>query len=157
MRDMNGLKLRQAKAADVDTIVALISDDPFGAKRERPGDPAYAAAFQAIEADPNNELWVIEAPDGRVVGTLQITFIPGISRIGATRAQIEAVRVAEELRGQGIGRWLFENAIARAREKGASLVQLTSEKTRTDAHGFYNSLGFEATHAGFKLTLTPNT
>lgn len=151
MRDLDGLKLRHAVAGDLDAIVAILADDKLGKLREKPGDPAYATAFAAIDADPNNELWVIEGPDGRVMGTLQLTFIPGLSHKGATRAQIEAVRVVDELQGQGVGRWLFERMIERARERGAHLVQLTSDKQRPDAIRFYQSLGFVASHEGFKL------
>ena len=151
MSVIDGLKLRQASAGDVAAIVKLLADDPLGAKRENPGDPAYDRAFAAIDADPNNELWVIEGPDGRVLGVLQLTFIPGISHTAGTRAQIEGVRVADELTGQGVGRWFFQQMLERARDKGARLVQLTSDKTRTDAIRFYESLGFTATHEGFKL------
>jgi GNAT superfamily N-acetyltransferase len=145
------LKLRQAVAGDVAGIVNLLADDPLGAKRENPGDPAYDAAFAAIDRDPNNELWVIEGPDGRVLGVLQLTFIPGITHTAGTRAQIEGVRVADELTGKGVGTWFFQQMIERARAKGARLVQLTSDKTRTDAIRFYENLGFTASHEGFKL------
>ncbi len=151
MSVIDTLKLRQAVAGDVAAIVRLLADDPLGAKREKPGDPVYDEAFRAIDADPNNELWVIEGPDGRVLGILQLTFIPGLSHRAGWRAQIEGVRVAEELTGQGVGTWFFEQMIARAREKGVRMVQLTSDKTRTDAIRFYEALGFTATHEGFKL------
>lgn len=151
MHELNGLKLRQAAADDLEAIVAILADDMLGKSREQPGDPAYKAAFEAIAADPNNELWVIEGPDKRVMGTLQLTFIPGISLKGGTRAQIEAVRIVDELQGQGVGRWMFERMIERARERGAMLVQLTSDKQRPDAIRFYQSLGFAASHEGFKL------
>ncbi len=150
---MGELKLRQATAPDIDAVVALIAADHLGASREKPGDLVYMKAFDAIAADPNNELWVIEGPDKRVLGCAQLTFIPGLSRAGATRAQIESVRVADELQGQGVGRWLFETMIGHARQKGASLVQLTSDKTRPDAIRFYESLGFTASHEGLKLSL----
>lgn len=145
------LKLRQANAADVEAIVSLLTDDPLGKARERPGDPAYMIAFNEIENDPNNELWVIESPDGKIAGTAQLTFIPGISRLGAKRAMIEGVRVSDQYQGKGIGRWFFESLIARAKGNGAALVQLTSDKTRPEAIQFYESLGFVASHEGFKL------
>ncbi|MBO6519485.1 MAG: GNAT family N-acetyltransferase [Rhodospirillales bacterium] len=148
---MDSLKLRLATASDVAAIVSLLSDDPLGAKREKPGDPAYDKAFEAIDRDPNNELWVIEGPDGRVRGILQLTFIPGLSHTAGWRAQIEGVRVADELTGKGVGTWFFKQMIERAREKGVRLVQLTSDKTRADAIRFYEALGFTATHEGFKL------
>lgn len=151
MSVIDQLKMRQAVAGDVAAIVELLSDDPLGAKREKPGDPAYDKAFEAIDKDPNNELWVIEGPDKRVLGILQLTFIPGLSHTAGWRAQIEGVRVAEELTGQGVGTWFFKQMIERAREKGVRMVQLTSDKTRTDAIRFYEALGFTATHEGFKL------
>ena len=148
-----GLTLRQAAKADVDAIVALLADDPLGQSRERPGDPLYLDAFQALEGDPNNELWVLDAGNGKIAGVLQLTFIPGLSRMGALRAMIESVRVGDAWQGKGVGRWLFEQMIARARERGAVLVQLTSDKARPDALRFYESLGFVASHEGFKLKL----
>lgn len=151
MSVIDSLKLRLATASDVAAIVSLLSDDPLGAKREKPGDPAYDKAFEAIDRDPNNELWVIEGPDGRVRGILQLTFIPGLSHTAGWRAQIEGVRVADELTGKGVGTWFFKQMIERAREKGVRLVQLTSDKTRADAIRFYEALGFTATHEGFKL------
>ncbi len=151
MSVIDQLKLRQAVAGDVAAIVELLSDDPLGAKREKPGDPAYDKAFEAIDKDPNNELWVIEGPDKRVLGILQLTFIPGLSHTAGWRAQIEGVRVADELTGKGVGTWFFKQMIERAREKGVRMVQLTSDKTRTDAIRFYEALGFAATHEGFKL------
>lgn len=151
MSVIDHLNLRQATADDVAAIVQLLVDDPLGAKRENPGDPAYDAAFAEIDKDPNNELWVIEGDDGRVLGVLQLTFIPGITHTAGTRAMIEGVRVADELTGKGVGTWFFQQMIERAREKGARLVQLTSDKTRTDAIRFYENLGFTATHEGFKL------
>ncbi len=151
--NMEDLKLRQARRDDLDAMVALLADDALGAGREKPGDPAYIVAFDEIDCDPNNELWVIEGPDRRVLGVLQLTFIPGISRLGAKRAMIESVRVADELQGKGVGRWFFTEMIARARNQGAVLVQLTSDKTRPDAIRFYESLGFVASHEGFKLKL----
>lgn len=151
MSVIDTLKLRQAAADDVAAIVNLLVDDPLGAKRENPGDPAYDKAFNAIDSDPNNELWVIEGPDGRVLGVLQLTFIPGITHTAGWRAQIEGVRVADELTGKGVGTWFFQQMIERAREKGVRLVQLTSDKTRADAIRFYEALGFTATHEGFKL------
>ncbi|MDB9703376.1 GNAT family N-acetyltransferase [Rhodospirillales bacterium] len=150
---MDDLKLRQATRDDLDAMVALLADDKLGAGREKPSDPAYAKAFSEMENDPNNELWVIEGPNAPVLGVLQLTFIPGLSRIGAKRAMIESVRVADELQGRGVGRWFFTQMIARAREQGAVLLQLTSDKTRPDAIRFYESLGFIGSHEGFKLKL----
>jgi GNAT superfamily N-acetyltransferase len=144
------VEIRRAVAADVPAIVAMLADDPLGARRERPGDPAYASAFADIDADPRQFLAVAVA-GGEVVGTLQLTFIPGLSRLGATRALIEAVRVRSDQRGGGLGASLVRWAIETARTRGATLVQLTTDASRHDAHRFYERLGFEATHVGMKL------
>ncbi len=144
---------RPARREDVPLIVALLADDPIAAAREGdPSDEAYLAAFQAIAADPRQELVVAEA-DGEVVGTMQLTFVPGLSRRGGERALIEAVRVGASMRGQGLGRAMMRWAIDRARERGCRMVQLTSDKARADAHRFYTSLGFVDSHVGFKLGL----
>jgi len=144
------LEIRRAVATDVPAIVEMLADDPLGTRRERPGDPAYAAAFEEIDADPRQVLAVAVAGD-EVVGTLQLTFIPGLSRLGSTRALIEAVRVRTDHRGSGLGAELIRWAIDTARSRGAALVQLTTDATRKDAHRFYERLGFEATHVGMKL------
>ncbi|HEX5114474.1 MAG TPA: GNAT family N-acetyltransferase [Pseudonocardiaceae bacterium] len=144
--------IRRARRADVPAIVALLADDPLGAGRERPGDPAYLAAFDELAADPRQVLVVAESA-GEVVGSLQLTFIPGLSRLGATRAQIEAVRVRSDMRGSGLGDALVRWAIDTARDHGCALVQLTTDVSRTDAHRFYRRLGFQPTHVGMKLAL----
>jgi GNAT superfamily N-acetyltransferase len=144
--------IRAATRADVPAIVALLADDPLGAVRERPGDPAYLAAFDALAADPR-QLLVVASVDSVVVGTLQLTFIPGLSRVGSTRAQIEAVRVRSDQRGGGLGRLLIGWAVEVARERGAAVVQLTTDVSRVDAQRFYLGLGFVASHVGMKLAL----
>jgi GNAT superfamily N-acetyltransferase len=144
--------IREARQDDVPAIVAMLADDPLGARREQPGDPAYLAAFLALDADPRQLLVVADA-EGEPVGTLQLTFIPGLSRRGATRAQIEAVRVRSDLRGSGLGANLVRWAIDTARERGCAMVQLTSDNSRVDAQRFYRRLGFEVTHVGMKLPL----
>ena len=150
-----GVLVRPARTDDLPAIIRLLADDALGSTREDPRDPpadCYVAALAAIDTDPNNELVVLER-DGAVAGCLQLTVIPGLSRKGATRAQIESVRVDSSLRGHGLGRTLFEWAIARARAKGCVLVQLTTDKARPEALRFYESLGFVASHEGMKLTL----
>jgi GNAT superfamily N-acetyltransferase len=145
--------IRLATRGDLAAIVRLIADDGLGRGREDLSATlaaCYTDAFAAIEADPNNEIAVMER-DGEIVGCLQLTYIPGLSRQGAWRAQIESVRVASDLRGQGLGRKFFEWAIARAKDKGCALVQLTTDKSRAEAHRFYESLGFTASHDGMKL------
>lgn len=144
--------LRRAAADDVRAIVDLLADDVLGKTREAPGDPCYAEAFAAIDGDPNQFLAVAEA-DGEIVGCLQLTFIPGLSLKGLWRGQIESVRIAASRRGQGHGHVMIEWAIEECRKRGCGLVQLTMNKTRDDTLRFYRSLGFEATHEGFKLTL----
>lgn len=133
----------------------MLADDDLGRGREDarlPLDPGYIKAFEAILADPH-QLEVVVERQGQIVGCCQITFIPGLTRRGMTRALLESVRIAAPLRGQGIGRAFFEWILDTCRSRGAGLVQLTSDKSRARAHGFYASLGFIATHEGFKLTL----
>lgn len=150
---MNDLVIRRATATDVATIVAMIADDQLGATRESVDDlTPYLAAFEQIDSDPNQLLMVAERND-EVIGTLQLTIIPGLSRRGSTRGLIEAVRVAKSARGSGLGTTLVRWAVEESRTRGCTLVQLTSDKTRTDAHRFYTNLGFENTHEGFKLKL----
>jgi GNAT superfamily N-acetyltransferase len=143
---------RDARRDEVPRIVALLADDVLGAGREAEVDDAYWAAFDDIAADPRNRLIVAEA-DGQLAGTLQLTFLPGLSRHGTLRAQIEGVRVAAPGRGQGLGRAMIEWAVDEARRNGCGLVQLTSDKRRADAIRFYESLGFEPSHEGLKLPL----
>jgi GNAT superfamily N-acetyltransferase len=153
MTDMIGF--RAASARDLTTIIALLADDPIGRVRENPGprlDTCYREAFAAIERDPNQLLAVAER-SGDVIGVLQLSFIPGLTRRGMWRGQIEGVRVAASGRASGIGRAMLEWAIEECRRRGCGLVQLTSDKRRADAHRFYESLGFEATHQGYKLSL----
>jgi len=146
---------RGAALGDLEAIVALLADDPIGSGRESVGvrlDPRYVEAFAAIERDPNQLLAVAER-DGRVTGVLQLSFIPGMTRRGMWRGQIEGVRVAAGERGSGIGRAMLLWAIEECRKRGCGLVQLTSDKRRADAHAFYEALGFRATHEGYKLAL----
>lgn len=146
---------RPATPSDLAAIVALLADDPLGAAREdtaSPPNPRYVAAFEAIQRDPNQLLAVAEI-DGAVVGVLQLTFIPGLSRLGMTRGLIESVRIAAAQRGAGLGQKMFAWAIQACRARGCELVQLTTDKSRPDAHRFYERLGFVASHEGYKLAL----
>ncbi|MGK5694793.1 N-acetyltransferase family protein [Streptomyces sp. URMC 128] len=150
---MGDLEIRPAASGDVPAIVAMLADDPLGAQRESPDDlTPYLTALERLSADPNQRL-VVAVREGRVIGTLQLTVIPGLSRRGATRSIIEGVRVHADERGSGLGTQLIEWAIDESRRQGCQLVQLTSDKTRTDAHRFYERLGFTASHTGFKLPL----
>jgi GNAT superfamily N-acetyltransferase len=143
---------RDARRDDVPAIVELLAADVLGAGREAGLDDAYWRAFDQICADPSSRLVVADA-DGEVAGTLQLTLLPGMSRHGMLRAQIEAVRVAAPRRGHGLGRAMIEWAIGQARERGCGLVQLTCDKQRPAAVRFYESLGFTASHEGLKLSL----
>ena len=144
---------RRAVRADLPEIVRLLADDPLGAKREEyvlPLPERYHAAFEVIDRDPNQELVVVELR-GKVVGVLQLTYIPYMTYRGSWRALIEGVRIDFSLRSAGIGRKLFAWAVERARDRGCHMLQLTSDKTRPDAIRFYESLGFVASHEGMKL------
>jgi GNAT superfamily N-acetyltransferase len=145
--------VRRALVDDVAAIIALIADDQIGQDRDGGDLAPYTEAFAVIDADPAQLLVVVADAPGAVVGTLQLTFIPGLARRGALRAQIEAVRISRHLRGQGIGGEMLAWAIQEARRRGCALVQLTSDKRRQEAHRLYSRLGFTASHDGFKLRL----
>jgi GNAT superfamily N-acetyltransferase len=145
--------VRQAVAGDVPAIVDLIAADQIAAERDGGDLGPYTRAFAEIDADPAQLLVVVTDAQRAVLGTLQLTFIPGLARRGALRAQIEAVRIHRDHRGRGLGHQLISWAIQEARHRGCALVQLTSDKRRQDAHRFYGRLGFAATHDGFKLRL----
>jgi GNAT superfamily N-acetyltransferase len=145
--------IRRAARSDVPRIVELIAADQLGKHRDGGELAPYDRAFTAIDRDPAQLLVVLTHPDSEVVGTLQLTFIPGMARRGATRGLIEAVRVASGLRGRGLGGGLIAWAVDEARRRGCAVVQLTSDKRREDAHRFYGRLGFVASHEGFKLLL----
>ncbi len=150
---MGDLEIRAAVTDDVPAIVGMLADDPLGAQRESPDDlTPYLTALERLSADPNQRV-VVAVREGRVVGTLQLTIVPGLSRRGATRSIIEGVRIHADERGSGMGTRLIEWAIDESRHQGCQLVQLTSDHTRTDAHRFYEQLGFTASHVGFKLQL----
>lgn len=147
--------MRQARRADVPAVVALLADDVLGKTRETGEQPElarYYQAFDEIERDKRNHLMVAEL-DGEIVGTYQVTYIPYLSRGGNERALIEAVRVATKRRGRGVGREMMLFALAEARARGCLMAQLTTDRQRKDAHRFYLSLGFVASHDGMKLVL----
>jgi GNAT superfamily N-acetyltransferase len=153
---MRDPRFRRARREDVPAIVRLLADDLLGATREASGaaEPpeAYWRAFDAIDADAR-QLLVVGELDGRVVGTLQLSFIPSLTWRGGERAQIEAVRIEAGSRGRGVGRAMVRWAIEQARLRGCRLVQLTTDRRRPDALRFYESLGFRASHTGLKLPL----
>jgi GNAT superfamily N-acetyltransferase len=148
--------MRPARREDVGAIVALLADDELGAGREvvcDPPAPAYLEAFDKVAADPRNLLTVAEDAAGAVVGTLQMTFIPGLSNQGAELALIEAVRVDSSLRGQGLGQIMIRWALDEARRRGCSNIELLAHNDRTDAHRFYERLGFARSHQGMRRAL----
>ena len=152
---MSAISIRRAREADVAAIVAMLADDALGQAREDASLPlaqAYLDAFAAIDSDPN-QLLAVMADGDDIIGTLQITFLAGLSLRGAWRGQIEAVRVATNRRNEGLGQRLFDWAIGKCRERGCRVVQLTTNKSRADAHRFYERLGFKASHIGYKLEL----
>jgi len=147
------MTIRPAERTDVFFIVKMLADDELGHKREQFEDPlpdVYYQAFAVIDQDPHQELMVVEEKE-EVIGVFQLTFIPYLTYQGGVRAQIEGVRIRKDQRGRGLGQTMFEWAIARAKEKGAHLLQLTTDKKRPDALRFYEKLGFKATHEGMKL------
>lgn len=146
--------IRPAASGDLDQIVQLLADDMLGREREdlsAEARPKYRDALAAVIASPENTLFMMEE-DGRLIGCLQLTMIPGLSRQGLKRAQIESVRIAADRRGKGLGAQLIRFAIDEAKNCGAGIVQLTTSASRANAHRFYEQLGFEQTHKGFKLT-----
>ena len=149
-------RLRRAVVGDLPSIVELLIDDPLGLAREGGDGPGaiepYVRAFEAVDADPAH-LLVVAEDGGRLVATLQLSFIPGLARRGALRAQVEGVRVHPEKRNSGLGRALLQWAADEAERRGCALIQLTSDKQRADAHRFYTRLGYVSSHEGFKLEL----
>lgn len=146
------IRFRTATRADVAAIVALLTDDPLGRAREGSDLAPYLAGFDAVAANPMHQIIVGEI-DGRIVATCQLTILHGLSRQGMTRALVEAVRTAPDLRSQGIGAALMAEAEARARVAGARIIQLTTDKSRGRAHAFYDRLGYEPSHLGYKKPL----
>lgn len=152
---MNEVVFRLAKREDLPSIVRMLAEDDLGSRRERFEEPlpeSYYKAFEQIEDDPNHELVVAET-DGEVVGTLHLMFLPSVSYQGGLRAQVESVRVDGKFRGQGIGSGMMKWAVEKAQARGAHLVQLTTYRSRDDAHRFYERLGFTKSHVGMKLSL----
>ncbi|SEN73254.1 Acetyltransferase (GNAT) family protein [Roseovarius tolerans] len=147
------IRFRPARREEVPQIVALLRDDMFGQGRESGDMDRYVAAFDSMRQEGGNEVIVGLDPQDRVVATYQLTLIRGLSLAAARRAQVESVRIASQLRGQGLGHRMFADVEARARAAGCALVQLTMNSTREDARRFYEDLGFAASHTGFKLYL----
>ena len=149
------MSIRIATESDLPYIIEMLADDPLGSHREstkKPIIPEYRAAFQQISDDPNHHLVVYEA-ENEVIGTLQLSMLPNMTYKGSWRAQIEGVRVRKDFHGQGIGQKMIQWAIEQSKEKGAFIVQLTTDKKRPTAKLFYEKMGFQATHEGMKLKL----
>ena len=152
---MSELLIRDAAVGDISAVVALLADDEKGRVREDASPDlhsGYIHAFAAIAADPNQRLLIADQ-DGAIVGTFQLSFLPGLSFRGAWRGQIEAVRIASHVRGRGLGREMVLWAVERCRERGCRMVQLTTHRDRERAHAFYERMGFERSHIGMKLHL----
>jgi GNAT superfamily N-acetyltransferase len=150
------IRMRRATRADVATIVALLADDARSGEAEEVSDPpalAYLEAFARVDAEARSLLAVAEADDGAVVGTLQLTFIPGLSNRGGELALLSAVRIAASQRGQGLGGQMVGWAIDEARRRGCGIIELLSHASRTDAQRFYERLGFARSHVGMRLAL----
>ncbi|ASK29975.1 GNAT family N-acetyltransferase [Chryseobacterium sp. T16E-39] len=150
------LHLRKATSADLMAIIKMLADDILGQNREKVSDPLderYFTAFKAIEKNPDQDLLVMVNDHDEILGTLQITYLQYLNHTGSKRALIESVRIHSSQRGRGLGEEMFRLAIIRARENGADVVQLTSDKTRTEALRFYKKLGFTASHEGFKMKI----
>ena len=147
------LTFREAQRADLPYIIRMMANDKLGQQREHFSEPlseAYIRAFETIRADAHQELIVVERV-GEVIGAMQLSFLQYLSYQGGLRAQVENVRVRDDWQGQGVGTAMFRWAIARAQERGAHLLQLTTDKQRPEAVGFYQKLGFVASHEGMKL------
>ncbi|GGM35049.1 acetyltransferase [Micromonospora sonchi] len=150
---MSDVIFREAVRADLPAVLDLLADDVLGRTRDvSEVDATYEEAFADITADPRNQLVVAEA-GGELLGCMQLTYIPGLGRHGTERQLVESVRVRSDHRGRGLGRLMMTWAIDQARLRGCGLVQLTTDKTRHDAHRFYLGLGFVASHEGMKLNL----
>ena len=151
----NRLNYRLALESDVPAIVEMLADDELGAMREdlrTPLPQRYLDAFRNISCDENQELTVVEL-DGEVSGTFHLSFIQYLTHRGGMRAQIEAVRIKGEMRGNGIGKEIFQYIIQRAKDRRAHMVQLTTDHQRPGALRFYRRLGFVNSHNGMKLYL----
>jgi GNAT superfamily N-acetyltransferase len=149
------IHFRLARRADLPFIVRMLADDDLGSQREKIVDPlpeSYYSAFEQIDTDSNHELIVAER-QGEVIGTLHLMFLPSVSFQGGLRAQVESVRVDKRFQSQGIGSQMMQWSMGRAKQRGAHVVQLTTHKTRVDAHRFYERLGFKGSHLGMKLSL----
>ena len=156
MQNNRELMFRKAKEDDIPIIVEMLSDDELGSKREDykvPLPKSYYDAFQNIFQDKNQELIILENFNNEIIGTLQLTFIQYLTYRGGLRAQIDAVRIQKKFRGKGFGKKIFKWAIKRSIDKGAHLVQLTTDKQRPVAIEFYRELGFRDSHMGMKLNL----
>ena len=150
---MSDLKLRPATVDDLPAIISMLADDHLGVGREDPSmplHPRYQQAFAAIASNFNQHLIVMEW-EGEAIGTLQLTVVPGLSRLGSPRGLIEGLRVRSDRRGYGLGTRLIAWAVEVSRRSGCATVELVAHESRGRAHHLYTRLGFKPTHVGFKL------
>ena len=149
------LSYRKARQEEIESIIKMLAEDELGLSRENlaiPLDKAYLDAFEQIDSDPNQYLMIVER-DNQIVGSCHLTIMPSLTFTGSTRLQLEGVRVSAACRGQKIGEWMIQAAIEYGESKGASIIQLTTDKKRVQAKRFYESLGLKATHEGMKVYL----
>ncbi|PRZ42674.1 acetyltransferase (GNAT) family protein [Antricoccus suffuscus] len=145
--------LMQATEHDVPELVQLLADDALGADRESDDLVPYLKAFRQIDAITGHLLLTVRDDSAKMVGTIQLTLLPSLARQGALRLHIEAVRIVGGARGIGLGSALFTWAHEYGRQQGATVAQLTSDKSRTNAHRFYERLGYNPSHVGYKYWL----
>lgn len=144
---------RQARLADLSHIIRLLKEDELGKEREtNADDPCYTRAFEEISLDHNQFLMVLQKQE-EIVGTCHLTKIPSLTFQGSRRMHIEAVRIDARYRGQSLGAQMLKEVLKIAQEQGCSLIELTTNKSRTRAQRFYEQLGFKNTHEGMKLKI----
>lgn len=152
---MTAFLFRRARDRDLKDIICLLTDDELGKQREKLSTTipsSYQNAFHRIDADPNQFLMVVEA-DGVIIGTCHLTLMPSLTFQGGLRMNVEAVRIATNYRGEGVGEWMIQQVVSLSRKEGCKIIQLTTDKQRVDAKRFYEKLGFHATHEGMKMQL----
>ncbi|NMD09377.1 MAG: GNAT family N-acetyltransferase [Phyllobacteriaceae bacterium] len=142
--------IRRAALSDLPRILALLTDDDLGKLVDTRVNEEHRAAFHAIDGDADQFLAVGEV-EGVVVATLQLTFVPGLSRNGMRRALVEAVRVDRSVRGRGLGAQMMRWALEKSAKEGCGMVQLLMDKRRIDSGRFYESFGFTRSHDGFRM------
>ena len=149
------MNIRRARREDVPSIISIYSLDSLTGHREIVTDPLprfYYDAFDRIDSDSNQILLVADI-ENEVVASLQMTYIQHLISRAFRRAVIEAIFVHPQYHGSGIGSALIRSAIGHATSARCVAIELTSNKLRRKAHGFYQKMGFASSHEGFKLSL----